>query len=183
MTSSISWIDHGGLEAILRRMGFRGRRPPAATVEAAAAEPTASPPAAEARAIADFRPPAGALRQRLEAFMTWVVQEGGASVAFLVDRDGLPLVNRGADPDLLAVAASVMRPLESIDSELLLPVGRTVSLELAAGQLRLVAVDTSIGRYIVGHVAAGPLGAGLCAATAAALRRALEPSAEAKTYG
>ena len=132
--------------------------------------------------IPEFLPPDGPLRRRLEAFVSWLVESSGSTVAFIVDRDGLPLVNRRADPDLLAIASSVMRLVERINGKLklLFPVGRAVTLELEEKQLMLIAVETPIGTYIVGQVGDLPLGRHLRVAASVALRRAFQPSPEAE---
>lgn len=199
MISSISWIDPEGLEATLARIGrhIRGpaaparRRPPLHPPESTAPQTTAVPlvepqpslaaglpPTIEPRIVPEFLPPDGPLRRRLEAFMTWIVQVSGSSVAFIVDRDGLPLVNRRADPDLLSIASSIMRMVASINSKLSFPVGGAVTLDLEEHQLMVIAVETSIGTYIVGQVGDVPLGRELREAAVDALRRAFQPSPE-----
>ncbi len=204
MTSSISWIDRQGLEGTLARIGLAGRRPSAAVRRPAAARVARSEPriaedevpekvrtpsqeaesaALEPQSAPDFLPPDGPLRRRLEAYLTWLIDVSGPGVAFIVDRDGLPLVNRGADPDLLSIAASVMRLVASISSKLLFPLGRTVTLELEEQQLMLIAAETPIGTYIVGQVGEMPLGRQRRDAATAALRHAFQPSPEQEAVG
>ncbi len=190
MTSSISWIDREGLDETLARIGFRGRPVPARASSqplpsppGRQASPTKAPAALEPTVTPEFLPPDGPLRQRLEAFITWLVQMSGSNVAFIVDRDGLPLVDREADPDLLTVASSVMRLVARINGKLLVPVGRAVTIELEERQLMLIAVETPIGKYIIGQVGERPLSRDLCDAAADALRRAFQPSPGAETTG
>jgi hypothetical protein len=187
MTSSISWIDPAGLEATLARIGLHGRRPTGTVhrpgaVAVDAPSQTAVPTSVEPSVIPEFLPPDGPLRRRLEAFITWLIEASGSNVAFIVDRDGLPLVNRQADPDLLAIASSVMRLVASINAKLKLlsPVGGAVTLELEEKQLMLIAVETPIGIYIVGQVGDLPLGRHLRRAASEALRRAFQPSPESE---
>jgi predicted regulator of Ras-like GTPase activity (Roadblock/LC7/MglB family) len=192
MTSSISWIDRDGLAATVARMGA-GRhgaalaaapRPPRRerTVERAggdAEDPVELVGRLEApRSITAFVPPPGALKARLEAFVGWLLDNSGCNVAFIVDKDGLPLVERDADADLLAIAASVMQLIETINGRLLFPLGQTVTLELAHDQLMLTAVETPIGKYIVGQVGARPMERELRLAMAEGLRRTFRPSVE-----
>lgn len=190
MTSSISWIDRDGFAETLARIGVGSRQLAKRPRPESPAEPLASetilevaipePIAEEESTVPDFEPPAGPLRQRLQAFMAWLLELSGSRIAFIVDRDGLPLVDREADPDLLAIASSVVELIESIKGRLLLPVGPAVMIELEQDQLMLVAVETPIGKYIVGQVGDQPLSRELCSATAHALRRAFQPSVEPK---
>jgi predicted regulator of Ras-like GTPase activity (Roadblock/LC7/MglB family) len=130
--------------------------------------------------IQDFEPPVGPLRERLKALMDWLLDLSGSHVAFIVDRDGLPLVERHADPDLLAIASRVMDLIENINGKLLFSVGQAVTIELDQSQLILVSVETPIGKYIVGQVGDQPMSRDLRSATARALRRAFQPSVEPK---
>jgi predicted regulator of Ras-like GTPase activity (Roadblock/LC7/MglB family) len=199
MTSSISWIDPDSLMVTVARIGGgrrrsdpsgpapRHMRPAPALVEVSDEEevvelvrPTVSPvaPEPESRPLVAFAPPAGALKARLEAFVGWLLDNSGCSVAFIVDRDGLPLVEHEADADLLAIAASVMQLIDSINGRLMLPVGQSVTLELERDQLMLTAVDTPIGKYIVGQVGARMMGRELRSAMAEGLRRTFRPGVE-----
>lgn len=184
MTSSISWIDRDSLEATLARFGVGGRRPPARAAEQSVHErwsgngapaPRPSAQLSEPDEIPEFTPPKEPLRQRLEAFLGWLQNLSGSRVAFIVDRDGLPLVDRKAAPDLLAVASSMMELVEDINSQLLLPIGKTVTLELEEDLLILQSVETPIGRYIVGQVATHPMAREIQQAVSQALRRAFRP--------
>ena len=188
MTSSISWIDRDGLAETLARIGVGSQRhlelprlePAVAAVESETILEVVIPDPVEEEEspIPEFEPPAGALRSRLQAFMAWLLELSDSRVAFIVDRDGLPLVDRHADPDLLAIASSVMELIESIKGKLLFPIGQAVMVELEQGQLMLVFVETPIGKYIVGQVGDKPLSRELRSATAGALRRAFQPSVE-----
>ena len=139
-----------------------------------------SPAGEKTAAIADFAPSEGPLRSRLESFIEWLLELTGNDVAFIVDRDGLPLVDREADPDLLAVAASVMQLVESINGKLLIPLGSSVTLELESQQLTLTSVETPIGRYIVGQVGNRPIDSSVRSALADGLRRAFRPGVESE---
>jgi len=174
MTSSISWIDRDSLDATLARfgVGVAGRRPPTRAAEPA---PRPSAQLSEPAEIPEFIPPKKPLRQRLEAFLSWLQTLSGSRVAFIVDRDGLPLVDRKAAPDLLAVASSMMELVEDINSQLQLPIGKAVTLELEEDLLILQSVETPIGRYIVGQVAAHSMAREIQQAVRQALRRAFRP--------
>jgi len=150
MTSSISWIDRDGLAETLSRFGVSSASlaPTTGTTGVAKVEPIldTDPP------IEPFEAPIGRLRDRLEAFLDWLMQHSGCRVAFIIDRDGLPLVDRGAGVEMMAIASSVMQLVERINRRTLPVVGQAVKLELEKGQLVLVSVVTSIGDYTVGHM-------------------------------
>jgi len=199
MTSSISWIDTDGLASTLARIGVRSgrgtradRRIEAPPLDSAPVEspPVTAPPEvttgpvrvepiqvaeAEVPEIPAYEPPEGPLRTRLRAFMDWLVEITGCRVAFIVDRDGLPLIDREADPDLLAIASSVMQLIDSINGKLLFHVGKAVTLDLSEDQLILVSVNTPIGKYIVGQVGEHAMHRDLQSAMSDALRRAFRP--------
>lgn len=171
MTSSISWIDRDGLVETLRRFGLSTPAPLRAT-----------PPrggVAQLDPIVDtrprpkaFTPPDGPLRDRLEAFVRWLMRLEGSRVAFIIDRDGLPLVDEGADADLLAIASSVMQLVERMNRKLLAVLGSAVTIQLEEGQLILVSVTTPIGLYTVGRVAGRAQDLAQQEATAEALQAA-----------
>ena len=151
MTSSISWIDRTGLAETLARFnlaaGGATRRPKMLVVPA----PLKLAPRTQS-ALPRFVGPGGSLRERLDAYIDWLLQLEGGQVAFVIDHDGLPLVDRGADADLLAIASSVMQLVERLNSKLLVVIGQTVILQLDEGRLILISVTTPIGHYTVGHV-------------------------------
>jgi predicted regulator of Ras-like GTPase activity (Roadblock/LC7/MglB family) len=194
MRSSISWIDRAGLADTLARMASRERRLPSPVAPAPPPEPAVAPldedgeetvvelvaEPASPRLLTPFSPPSGALRTRLEAFVGWLLEHSGCGVAFIVDKDGLPLVEREADADLLAIAASVMQLIETINGRLLFPLGQTVTLELEHDQLMLTAVETPIGKYIVGQVGTQSMDRDLRLAMAEGLRRTFRPSVESQ---
>ena len=113
MTSSISWIDRAGLAETLARFGAASGS--AAPIASLAAVP--SPPAPEAvttSTLAAFEPRGGSLSERLEEFMDWLSRATGCRIAFITDRDGLPLVDRGADADVMAIASSFVQLVEPL---------------------------------------------------------------------
>ena len=186
MTLSISWIDRAGLAETLARFGpgaleggglGPGRRP-VIPVRAPLHEPTVEKSSPQA----GFSPPAGHLHQKLEAFIDWLLQTEGGNVAFVIDRDGLPLADRGTDADLLAVASSVMQLIERMNRRLKATVGHVVTIQLEEGQLILISVTTPIGEYIVGHVDRRAPDPTMQRATTEALQAAFQ-SEEKRTLG
>src|SRR4029450_11957153 len=104
---SLFWADaEDALARALSRAG-RGAAPPAPVpasppvVVSAASRPTPTrgPPAS------DFRPPTGSLEERLEAWRQWLAGTDDPAHAFLLDKDGLPLLPRDADGQLVDLAS------------------------------------------------------------------------------
>jgi hypothetical protein len=188
MTSSISWIDPEGLAKTLARVNRGRRRDDRRRRDRRRSSRSEAPPAAEAEsqdAVAEaepvtreFVPPAGALRQRLEAYTDWLMELSGSRSAFVVDRDGMALVDVRTDPNLLAIASSFLRLVERINDKLVTPLGRTVTLEHEDHLLLLIFVETTIGEYIVGHVGDRRLDREATQAAADALRRAFEQGSQ-----
>ncbi len=184
MTSSISWIDADGLEVTLARMGARRRRdaerPLAAHGDSAsnlldevatgsgqrAAEPRAEEVrervdasgviAGDADRLTDVPAGGGRLHDRLSSLVGRLVEHGGARAAFVIDEDGLPLVQRGSDVELLSIAASIAELLVTLRHKLEVPIGDSIDVELDDGHLWLGGAETAIGRYLVGQVVATP---------------------------
>ncbi len=121
--------------------------------------------------VPEFVPSAGPLRSRLDSFLGWLTESAGAEAAFVVDSDGLPLIDRSVSPSLLAIAASVLQLIETINGKLLVPLGSLVEIELEEKLLSLVSVDTPIGRYLVGQVGRRSPSPGVRQELSSALRR------------
>jgi len=180
MTSSISWIDRTDLAETLARFGPTASRlahKPSAMVGVSRLEPTLD----TRPSLEPFEPPPGPLRERLEAFIDWMMRHSGSHVAFVIDHDGLPLVDRGADADLMAVASSVMQLVGRINRKLLALVGQSVTLQLEQGLLVLISATTPIGEYTVGHVGDRAPDPAMQQATAEALRAAFSSDLESST--
>lgn len=181
MTSSISWIDRAGLVETLSRIGVGGGSP--ARIPRTAVQLTRLEPIVDTRpSLVPFEPPAGSLRERLEAFIDWLSRLSGSAVVFVVDRDGLPLVDRGADADLLAIASSVMQLVERINRKLLALIGQAVTIQIEEGLLILISVATPIGEYTVGHVAKRAADPAMQQATAEALQAAFQSAEERASH-
>src|SRR5262245_33224811 len=96
---SLFWADTGAaLDRALTRAGRGGAAP------AAAPEPT--PRVKVPGAASEFRPPAtGSLEDRIEAWRQWLAGSDEPTHAFLLDKDGLPLLPRDADGQLVDLAS------------------------------------------------------------------------------
>src|SRR5262245_44714333 len=102
MDRSLFWVDRRRLAEALDRAGLGGgasrgkvarpsppdtARAPQAPGAAARSGPASSPPPPPA-----FQPPEGTFAARLRAYGDWVVRETGCRSFYLIDRDGLPLI-------------------------------------------------------------------------------------------
>lgn len=148
---SISWIDRAGLAETLARFGTTASGPahiPRAPTPTP--QPRRTPPAPTS--VTHFEPITSSLSERLEEFLDWLASVSGSRVSFIVDRDGLPLIDRGADADVLAMASSFIQLAERINRQMLAAVGQTMTVQLEHGQLMLTSVKTPIGLYTVGQV-------------------------------
>jgi hypothetical protein len=184
MTSSISWIDRDGLAQTLARMGRHGRlataRPVRREAESAG---TGSPEPGAVLSLRPFAAPSGSLRQRLDAFLDWLSGLASGQASFVVDRDGLPLVDRHADADLLAIASSVMHLIGRMNGKTSPAIGQAVAVQLEVGQLVLLTAATPIGEYVVGYVGREIPNRATQQLAADALRRAFRPADTHRVLG
>lgn len=129
-----------------------------------AAEPTtvaaakASAAALEEVEIEAFEPPASRLHARLEAFMEWVERQVHCHEIFIVDEEGLVLMERNSDPTLIAVSSYFLNFNERIRSSLGAQSAGSVSLDLKGGQtLHVVQAETRLGPHALGFTISQPL--------------------------
>jgi len=184
MTSSISWIDRDGLAQTLARMGQHGRLATARTVRRGAQSAgTGAPEPGSALSLRPFAAPSGSLRQRLDAFLDWLSVLASGRAAFIVDRDGLPLVDRHADADLLAIASSVMHLVGRMSGRTSPAIGQAVAVQLDVGQLVLLMAATPIGDYIIGYVGREIPDRATLQLAADALRHAFRPADTHRVLG
>lgn len=155
MPSSLSWIDESEFRTALA--GFAGSRL-AASDHPGVPRYSPAPENAGPSAPAPFEPPRGSLQDRLEAFVSWLTGLAACKGAFVIDEDGLPLLGRSVDSEMMAISASFLKLLERINSSLLFPVGDCLAIALGGrDQLQLAEVATSSGGYAVGMVVNEPL--------------------------
>jgi hypothetical protein len=154
---SLFWAEGEGILArALARVAVPVARP------ASAPEPVAPPamapaPAPEPQASAAFTPPFGSLEDRIEAWLQWVAGRAGAAHAFLLDRDGLPMLQLGGDTRVIELA-SLARGLMGRLGEAAAGRGRlAVSVRLENERLlRLIDLVTPLGPLTVGFVQRDP---------------------------
>ena len=167
MNRSLFWADNGAaLDQALSRAG-RGVAPPAAAPQV----PLAAP--ARASAPTEFRPPASAsLEDRLEAWREWLARAEDPTHAFLLDKDGLPLLPRDADGQLVDLA-SCARGLLGRLAEVTSASGTTdLALRLPDERvLHLLELPTPLGPLTVGLVRHDPGAAGFAARFRESLER------------
>jgi hypothetical protein len=191
MGPSLSWLDPAALAEGLLRAGLvepqAGRRPVASDLlwRGAAgqklAEPTAVSLLAEpprptpGRVSSPFNPPPGTLQTKLKAFVMWLLDETGCRSSFVVDREGLVLIERGGDAVLIALSSAFLSLLERVNSCLDSPSRGALALELDSGEsLQLMKVDTQFGTYVLGVVVPEPLRHPTTLALRQALTRAMD---------
>lgn len=175
MSRSLFWIDRDELARALVRAGVAGaagersnghHREPAPQRESpfrpllvSSSRLLLAPPREEAREAVlplDVRTSSRPLEARLESLVAWIQRTTAASAVFVLDQDGLPLIDTGMLPDLLSVSpfllSSINRVRGLMDSEL----PATVSLTLTLGAddlLHLHEVESPLGRMALGFVA------------------------------
>jgi hypothetical protein len=159
---SLFWSEgEGTLARALARVAAPVSKPAdagAIRVEAAPPPPPPSSPAAEASPLtAGFTPPFGSLEDRIEAWLQWVAGRAGAPHAFLLDSDGLPMLQLGGDARLVELA-SLARGLLGRLAEAVAGRGRlAVSVRLENERLlRLIDLTTPLGALTIGFVQRDP---------------------------
>ena len=176
MTRSLSWFDPQDLASALVRAGLAGDDPRQAP---RALEPRPKPLAARGRedepAALLPRPatelrshqPLGelertlnqsSLQERLKALLVWVMEQTGCRRLFVIDGEGLVLIERAADPTLVAISSACINLLARLHVSLGAPTRASLAIELDQGQtLHLVQAETDLGRYALGLMVPQPL--------------------------
>lgn len=155
---SLFWAEaESSLTAALARLGpasMRAAARPAPPFALAAAEPAAP------EVAPGFTPPYGSLEDRIEAWLQWVASRAGTPNAFLLDRDGLPMLQLGGDTRLVELA-SLARGLFGRLGEAVASRGRlAVSIRLDHDRsLRLVELNCPLGQLTIGFVQRDPAAA------------------------
>ena len=125
-----------------------------AAAKAAAAAPASSPELV----IEKFEPPASRLHARLEAFMEWVERHVPCQEIFIVDEEGLVLMERNSDPTLIAVSSYFLNFNERIRSSLGAQSQGAIAIDLEGGRtLHVVQAETPLGSHALGFTSSHPL--------------------------
>jgi hypothetical protein len=195
---SLFWAEgEGSLARALARVAVPVGRPtpvpePASPVEPLPA-PASAPIAAAAEAVAappppvpaaGFTPPFGSLEDRIEAWLQWVAGRAGAPHAFLLDRDGLPMLQLGGDTRVIELA-SLARGLMGRLGEAAAGRGRlAVSVRLESEKLlRLIDLSTPLGPLTVGFVTRDPEAAAFEGGLRVSLARCFAAETASPTLG
>lgn len=180
MPQLISWIEPEALADVLARAGLLGGRPgghvqgetaakarlasslwdepllPAQVL--APAVPSSSPaivattvPAVAGQGDAFALPPDATLQVRLKAFLAWVLHQTGCRGIFVVDEQGLVLMEKNADPVLVAISSSFLSLIDRVHACLDTKTEGSLAIDLDSGRaLQLVRADTQLGKYVLG---------------------------------
>lgn len=125
------------------------------------------PPAAPASGESRSEP----LLARLGRFREWLVQQLDARGAFVLERDGDPVLDDPNFTKLHFLARSLAQAYRPVKGE----VGNVHVKVGAEAYLAVVPVDTAFGRLVLGTVLPKPLDAASVEVVADALRRAAQP--------
>lgn len=173
MSRSLSWFNTEELSRALVRAGvapparFQRPLPPASNGQLSAAqllfeETVEAAPARRSQVSELLLPPGATLQTRLKAFFSWVIHETGCQRIFVVDEEGLVLMEKNADPVLIAISSSFMNLLERVHSCLESKTQSSLAIDLEADQvLHLLQAETKLGRYALGFVVGQPVARGL----------------------
>lgn len=153
--------------------------PPSATrapVEKSEPEPEARPFLAAAPSKPATPPPAAdgetrPLVSRLERFRQWLTEQLDASGAFILERDGEPVLDDPKFAKLHFLARSLAQAYRPVEGK----VGNVHVKVGADSYLAVVPVDTPFGRLVLGTVLPRPLEAASVEIVADALKRAASP--------
>ncbi|HEX4953306.1 MAG TPA: hypothetical protein VF017_07925 [Thermoanaerobaculia bacterium] len=169
MSRSLSWCEPAALQQALLAAGLAARTeglgwasPRAVSWwRAPAARPAAPPILHPEEAAVRFRPfetADPALRGRLEALFGWIVEQTGCRRLFIVDAEGLVVVDKNADPTLVAISSAFVTLMERIHDSLDTPTRTSIAIEVDSSHyLHLLQAETPLGRYTLGLVIPQPL--------------------------
>jgi len=181
MISSLSWIDRDQFALTLVRAGLAGMPDGGRPAGARLVRTGHRMPLAESRlsappaAVADLGPLHGNLQARLRTVVEWIKAQTGSRMVFVVDSDGLPLVEDDAEPNLVAASAAFADLLERLDGSMQVTLRGSLRIDLPAGEaVQLVRVPTTLGIFTLGLVVDCHLDRRVLFEIEAGLRRALE---------
>ncbi|MCH7228703.1 hypothetical protein [Haloferula sp. A504] len=147
---------------------FPAENEPAKPFLATPAAPDAPPPPEVPKV--DL-PPREPLLARLGRFREWLIQQLDAKGAFVLERDGEPVLDDADFTKLHFLARSLAQAYRPVKGE----VGNVHVKVGAEAYLVVVPVDTAFGRLVLGAVLPKPLDAATVEVVADALKRAAQP--------
>lgn len=168
MRPSLSWIEPRALAEVLTKAGlvrprsenaFEARQISAPTVDDLWSVPTASRRAHATSEGPSFSPPSGAsLQSRLKAFVTWAIDRTACRRLFVADQEGLTLMEKHADPTLVAASSTILSLVDRVDECLDTRTNGSLAIDLEGGLvLQLIQAETALGKYALGCVVTEPL--------------------------
>ncbi len=174
---SLFWIDSGELSALLHRAGVS--RAAGATVFRQPVRRTrdiSSRAGEQAKGtVAPFTMPEGPFEERLEALLEWVGKAATSEHTFVVDEEGLALVQESAPMELIAASAAMGERWESLRNRFDLAADNTLTIGLTTREhLYLLTAPSRFGLLSLGFVAEAPLPASQVAAIKENFQRTLE---------
>ncbi len=164
---SLSWIDKDALSVSLSRAGVAPVHPafaPSGPVQPMPQSMTGEMSRPVPTGIADatassslYEPPDAPLAQRLEHYVRWVQQHTECHQIFIADADGLVLMEEGADPEVVAIAAMFVSVLNRVDASFDSPMRGSIAIDLEAGHsLHVVQAETGLGPHALGFAVSTP---------------------------
>lgn len=108
---------------------------------------------AEAGRVGDVfsMPPGSTLQGRLKALLAWVLHQTACRSLFVVDEQGLVLMEKNADPVLVAISSSFLSLIDRVYACLDTKTEASLAIDLDGGRvLQLVRADTELGKYVLG---------------------------------
>jgi hypothetical protein len=185
---SLSWIDPEKFAEALRRADPRPPKPPplepaalgfwSAAAESAVAERRPVLAAKGHAPVETFKVPHGTMGDRLKAFFEWTVRQTHARQLFLIDEDGLALMDSGAEPLIVATASSIVNLLERLGGARGDVPAESVTIDRGPDRvLQIVLARTPYGLFALGAVVDLPASRHVLAAVRVVLRQVLEAPA------
>lgn len=168
MPLSLSWIEPDTLSDVLAKAGLSRLIPTSVPDHRAAVSsraddlwsvsPVSRRPAKTTQGVS-FSPPAGAsLQARLKAFVSWAIERSGCRRLFVVDQEGLILMEKHAEATLVAASSSILSLMDRVDECLDTRTSGSLAIDLEGGLvLQLIQAETALGKYALGCVVSEPL--------------------------
>ena len=169
---SLFWVEAA---AIAKLLGKIGGSPAGHSAPAFWASPE-SPPASQLDAPgAALRVPESPFEARLEALCGWLLGAAICDEAFVIDGDGLALIEEKTPAELLAAAAALGRRLDSLQRTGELTADTSIVIELPdSRRLHLLGTDTRWGLLQLGFITRRLLPRGTLEAVGEAFRRTVD---------
>ncbi len=127
---SLFWADAAELSVLLQRAGVSSRAG-APAPRRPVAMPGERPVRAREQEIPSFPIPGGSFEERLKALLEWVGDVATSEHTFVVDEEGLALVQESAPLELIAASAAMGERWESLRTRFDLAADNSLAIGLA----------------------------------------------------